>query len=264
MISLTKRRLVAGAAAVVAAMIGGTCAPAEDHAMNPAPGPEQFAVVELYTSEGCSSCPPADRLLSELIAESKRDKTPVYALAFHVDYWDQLGWPDRFAAPAFTERQRMYTKARGAYTPQMVVNGTAEFVGSDADRARREIRKAMEAPVTAPLTIEVKLGEGGVISVRYSAMIPESVDFVTNASLHVALVEDGLTTEVKAGENKGTTLKHDAVVRAFTTVKPGNLVSGTVELKAPDDLKPENSRVVALIQHAGTLRVHGAASAPVN
>lgn len=229
-------------------------------------GGDGFAVVELFTSEGCSSCPPADRLLSELIEESRREGTRVLALAYHVDYWDRLGWPDRFADPAYTDRQRAYVKALGArnlYTPQMVVSGTAEFTGSDGERARREISEALKGPVSAPVTLEVNRAEGGAITVRYSVMLPESVDMVSNASLHVALVENGLATEVKKGENAGETLRHDGVVRALTTVKPGNVVHGTVELKPPIDLKSENASVIAFVQHGGTMRIHGAASAAV-
>ncbi len=259
---MTRRTVVwCGVLTAIAAMIGAAGAlTTEEPEM--AGGGDGFAVVELFTSEGCSSCPPADRLLSELIEESRREGTHVYALAYHVDYWDRLGWRDRFADPAYTERQRAYVKD-GVYTPQMVVSGTAQFVGSDAARARREVKEALGRPVPAPVTLEVKPAEGGAISVRYSCMLPESVDMVSNASLHVALIENGLTTEVKAGENAGETLRHDGVVRAFTTVKPGSVVHGTVELKPPKDLKPENASVIAFVQHGRTMHIHGAASAAV-
>src|SRR5262245_18067196 len=91
-----------------------------------------FALVELYTSEGCSSCPPADALLSKLVDAARRDGSRVFALAFHVDYWNRLGWRDPFSDPAFSERQSMYAKSfEPRYTPQMVVNGVQSFVGSD-------------------------------------------------------------------------------------------------------------------------------------
>lgn len=262
-----KQRMVmsCGVLTAIAATIG-TAGALTTEEPEMAGGSDGFAVVELFTSEGCSSCPPADRLLSELIEESRREGTRVLALAYHVDYWDRLGWPDRFADAAYTDRQRAYVKALGArnlYTPQMVVSGTTEFTGSDGDRARREIKDALEKPVSAPVTLEVKRGEGGAIVVRYSVMLPESVDMVSNASLHVALVEDGLASEVKKGENAGKTLQHDAVVRAFTTVKPGNVVHGTIEMKPPEDLKPENASVIAFVQHGKTMHIHGAASVAV-
>ena len=103
-------------------------------------GPSPVAVVELFTSEGCSSCPPADVLLSKLSAETAKSGSGVYYLAFHVDYWDRLGWPDRFASADYTARQRAYAAAAGTrqvYTPQAVVNGAGKgFVGSDATAAR--------------------------------------------------------------------------------------------------------------------------------
>jgi hypothetical protein len=100
--------------------------------------PAPFAVVELFTSEGCSSCPPADRLLARIADEAAHSGQPVYALAFHVGYWDRLEWSDRFADPAFSRRQERYAAALGmpaVYTPEMIVNGRASFVGSDERRA---------------------------------------------------------------------------------------------------------------------------------
>src|SRR5919197_1244382 len=106
-------------------------------------------VVELFTSEGCSSCPPADQLLERLAAAGAIDGAQVVALGEHVDYWDRLGWRDRFSSPAFTARQAVYVRRfndESAYTPQMVVDGRAGLVGSDAGAVRRAIAKAAAAP----------------------------------------------------------------------------------------------------------------------
>jgi len=107
----------------------GTC-----HSQPKASYFEPVAVVELFTSEGCSSCPPADRILSRLTAETQRDHRRIYTLSFHVDYWDRLGWRDPYSSSANSDRQRQYAelmKLQSVYTPQMIVNGRIEFVGSD-------------------------------------------------------------------------------------------------------------------------------------
>src|SRR5580765_6039090 len=111
--------------------------------------PRTPVIVELFTSEGCSSCPPADRLLAHLEKEQPISGVQVIALGQHVDYWNELGWPDRFASRAYTARQQDYGRGftiESVYTPQMVVNGQAQFTGGDAERATREIRKAAEGP----------------------------------------------------------------------------------------------------------------------
>src|SRR6476620_3102500 len=109
-----------------------------------------FAVVELFTSEGCSSCPPADAVLARLAADTRDRGLAVYPLAFHVDYWDRLGWRDPHSAKAYTDRQYAYAAALGAagqvYTPQMVVNGTAAFAGSNAREADRQVAAALVRP----------------------------------------------------------------------------------------------------------------------
>jgi hypothetical protein len=110
------------------------------------------AVVELFTSEGCSSCPPADDILVDIAREARQSKRAIYPLAFHVDYWDQLGWKDPFGSAAYSRRQDDYVAAfggEGPYTPQMVVNGRVGFVGSRREQAQREIARALEQPATA-------------------------------------------------------------------------------------------------------------------
>jgi hypothetical protein len=136
-------------------------------AASPSPTP---VIVELFTSEGCSSCPPADVVLQRLEAGIGIPGAAVIALGEHVTYWDRLGWKDRFSAEAFTKRQQDYTwqfRNESAYTPQMIVNGQAEFVGSDERRAQREILKAAQAP-----TAKVDLTLAGSIS-KPPALPPE-------------------------------------------------------------------------------------------
>lgn len=169
-------------------------------------------LVELYTSEGCSSCPPADRWLSTTFPPAAPDPT-VAVLAFHVDYWDRLGWTDRFAQPAFTARQYAAMRANGAtfvYTPQVLLQGKdvppgrRARVADDASRARR-------AAPQATLAIDATgVADGAPVRVR-ADVAPGRHD----AQLWLAQVESGLATEVKAGENSGARLAHDHVVRAL-------------------------------------------------
>jgi hypothetical protein len=169
-------------------------------------------LVELFTSQGCSSCPPAESLLSGWGRESFR-KGEIIPLAFHVDYWDELGWPDPFSSPAFTRRQNEYARAfrsASVYTPQMVVNGRTDFTGSDLARARREVEKSIPLPANGSLRVELGRNADGKIRLEIFAR-PES----RAARLYCAVFENGLVTEVRRGENRGKTLTEDFVVRDF-------------------------------------------------
>ena len=135
---------------------------AAGHAAQPVVPAPPFALVELFTSEGCSSCPPADRLLGRIAEEASRSGQNVLPLAFHVDYWDYLGWTDRFARPEFGHRQRWYAaaaRADGVFTPQIVVNGVAAFAGSDERRARAAIAEALARTPAASLVVDAILSE---------------------------------------------------------------------------------------------------------
>jgi hypothetical protein len=165
-------------------------------------------VVELYTSEGCNSCPPADRWLSRLKASPD-----VVALAFHVDYWDRLGWKDRFASPLYTERQTQQQKSNGArfsYTPQVVVDG-----------ADRKDWPGIEAPAlgrnAAPAVVDLALAREGT---RVTATVAAAAAAPKHLAAYWAVTEQGHVTAVKAGENEGATLSHDFVVRDYRPVAP--------------------------------------------
>jgi hypothetical protein len=163
-------------------------------------------VVELYTSEGCSSCPPADQWLSKLKAEPS-----VVALAFHVDYWDRLGWKDRFASPAFTQRQAQTQRSSGArfsYTPQVLLDGAdrPDWPGLGASMASRR------RPV-APVGVELAR-EGN----RFTATIAAAAGAPARLAAYWAVTEQGHVSAVKAGENQGATLNHDHVVREYLPV----------------------------------------------
>jgi hypothetical protein len=231
-----------------------------------APAGGGFAVVEMFTSQGCSSCPPAEEVLTEIERDARKRGQPVFALGFHVDYWDDLGWPDRFADEAYTARQQAYARAFGSgqlYTPQMVVNGTVDFVGSDRRRAATAIASALTAVATTPLALSVEdaarvTGGGHRVVVNYQTERPPE-----RAVLNVAIVERGLESEVARGENAGRTLRQDNVVRAFASVGL-DAERGRVELEVPSDLDPRQASVVGYVQNDGDKAIVGAAAIDVS
>ncbi len=194
------------------------------------------AVVELYTSEGCSSCPPADRWLSTL-----KGRSDVIALAFHVNYWDRLGWPDRFATPAITERQHQLAQTSGSsyvYTPQVVMNG-------------RDLRNWSGASIARPPASKVALSmkrEGNTVTANVSAGSERLAGYW-------AVLEDGHSTRVRAGENSGETLKHDHVV---TLYKPVDAWAGKDDkqwsLALPAATTGTTRRVVFVVTDAASQR----------
>jgi hypothetical protein len=172
-------------------------------------------IVELFTSEGCSDCPPADALLDRLIATQPVPGAQIIGLGQHVDYWDRLGWKDRFSSSAVTSRQQVYQtrfRTESIYTPQMVVDGRAEFVGSDASAARKAIEKTLTAP-HGMVSID---SDGGHVAVTVTGLPP--ISHGDHADIVVMVSESGLSTDVKRGENHGKVLRHAPVVRYLATV----------------------------------------------
>jgi hypothetical protein len=214
-----------------------------------------FAVGELFTSEGCSSCPRADELISELYDSYRSRNQRVYILAFHVDYFDRLGWRDSFGKLEFSDRQRTYASALqldGIYTPQIIINGSEEMVGSDP-KARAAIDASLQKPASVTVTLDgVRRGDDGEIVVHYRlSRLP------ANSVLNIALVERGLLSQVVKGENAGRTLLHDNVVRGFETLEdPGT--DGMCTLDAPSNLQFSKSSIVAYLQDSKSYRILGA------
>lgn len=214
------------------------------------------AVIELFTSQGCSSCPAADRLLSETIRQAKADGQAVYALSFHVDYWDRLGWRDPFSGHQYTERQRRYAqlfKLQTVYTPQAVLNGKQEFVGSNRARLNSLLTSALQesAPVDVQLVAQRK---GNTITVDYRL-----TGNLTGTLLNVALVSGSVSTDVGRGENAGRKLVNNNVVRSFATL-PGQ-ARGQTTLVAPANFDPADGAVIAYVQQEKTLMTLGASHA---
>ena len=191
-------------------------------------------VVELYTSVGCNSCPPADKWLSRLKAEPA-----VVALAFHVDYWDRLGWKDRFASPAYTQRQSQQQASSGArfsYTPQVIVNG--------ADRP--DWPRVAIAPGGAA-TVDVQLVREGN---RFIATVAPSPGAPTRLGAYWAVTEQGHVSAVKAGENEGVTLNHDHVVREYRPVAAWSAKDGpaaTLTFEPAGSADPARPREIKLV-----------------
>ena len=200
-------------------------------------------VIELFTSEGCSSCPPADRWLTGLPAQI--DGRPLVPLAFHVDYWDSLGWRDRFADPRFDMRQDEAVRRNGgrtAYTPQVFVGGRP---GDDWRSGHIAAPKAANLPRLSLSAMPV----AGGWQVAANGSMPTGVA----GRLWIGLVESGLSSSVKAGENSGATLQHAHVVRAWQgpqSLPAGGAIDWKTKLALPADSRPANSRFVAVVEDA--------------
>lgn len=206
------------------------------------PQPDQdrqpVVLVELYTSQGCSSCPPADALLKRW---QDRKDTRVILLAYHVAYWNYLGWSDPYSQEQFSERQRKQAQALGSrvYTPQMVIDGKTELVGSRVGRAETVLARALTEKDTASIHIQMQ-SEKDKISLTYRTW-----GLPAKGQIHLALVQDHNDTNVRSGENRGRKLHNTAVVRAY--IHQGKRASGDVEFTVPDDTDPNQLRVVAWI-----------------
>lgn len=215
-----------------------------------------IAVVELFTSQGCSSCPPADKVLQRIATAARENNLAVFALSFHVDYWNRLGWTDPYSDASFSQRQRSYAgamKSNRVYTPQMIVNGTTEFVGSRRTQANQAISKSLRRGAKA--TIAATLNNNApdrLVDFQYQ------LSGQTNGKiLNVAVVETPQSTSVPRGENAGRDLSHVNVVRVFRSI-PINRTSGNLSLELPDDLDPSAIQVIAYVQDPKTLMISGA------
>ena len=175
-------------------------------------GPQRVALLELYTSEGCSSCPPADGWLSG-IANQGLGPERVVPLALHVDYWDYIGWKDRFARPVFSARQREQVQAAGGrvvYTPQAMLNGR-DFRAWCSDALTQAVDEINRSPAGADIRLSLKPIEKDRIEIAVTA----SAKVTDRAALYVAVYQNDLSSDVRAGENSGARLHHDYVVRAW-------------------------------------------------
>lgn len=207
---------------------------------------EPVAVVELFTSEGCSSCPPADRLLAQTVRQATAERR-VIGLSFHVDYWDHLGWKDPFSQRQFTERQKRYARQlrlNSLYTPQVVVNGRQELVGSNAGKLSAALTTALRQPATVRITPQSPTWPDRQ-TLRLSYRLEG--DWAETA-LNVALITKTATRNVQRGENEGHDLTHSNVVRTFQTLAKPTSAAGSVTLVVPTDFDRSNGAVVFYAQ----------------
>jgi hypothetical protein len=212
----------------------------------PAKVSKQPVLIELFTSEGCSSCPPADRAAAFLEKEQPVPQADVITLAFHVDYWDGPDWKDAFSSAAYSDRQTLYSKAfhlDEIYTPQMVVDGHAEFVGSDTGKATNEIADAAKA---SKGNIEAKV-EKNKYRVSVSGLPKHQA-----ATAYLAVAEDNLESNVRGGENAGGHFTHMSVVRDLKPLGPlnGDADGGTfqADVAGKAGWKNENLKYVVFVQ----------------
>lgn len=224
-------------------------APGACHA---ASGPGTLPLVELFTSEGCSSCPPADRWLSRAFPPGTKASANAAVLAYHVDYWDQLGWRDRFAGAAYTERQYAAMRsnhARVVYTPQVLLQGRDRGMWNDAS-GRNGLNALAQTAPRARIALDAR-HESDRIAIDVDAT---TVTRSGKPIVMLALTESGLGSEVRAGENAGVHLAHDHVVRAFEmgpAFDPQGKARGTVRLPLPSE-RGRDALIVAFVQDRAT------------
>lgn len=212
-----------------------------------------FAVLELFTSEGCSSCPPADELMGKI--EKEYHGEPVYLLSYHVDYWNRLGWKDRFSTVENSQRQQQYSRILNSqvYTPQLVVNGKREFVGSDENHIKNSIQKALLVSKKTDVALSANISSS-TIDVQYKTSASDS-----HSVLLVNLVEKHSSTQVGKGENEGRHLHHWQIVHQQNQVSLGKQQEGTTTFRLPEGFSPENWEVIAFIQNVKTGEISGSA-----
>jgi len=227
-------------------------------------------VVELFTSEGCSSCPPADEVLARLERTQPVPGAEVIALSEHVDYWNYIGWADPFSSSAFSARQGEYARAfglDGVYTPQMVVDGQAEFVGSKIGKARSAIAQAAQAPKAKVMITRAQhpaaKADAVPLSVRVTDLPPSHAD--STVEILLAITESNLHSNVSRGENSGRQLNHTAVVRQLSVISSAQAREFKTLAAEPivsigNGWRRENLRAVVFVQERASRRLLGAAS----
>lgn len=207
---------------------------------------KQPVLVELFTSEGCSSCPPADRVLAQLDKEQANPNAEIITLSLHVDYWDNIGWKDPFSSALYSQRQAAYGRALkldSNYTPQMVVDGQTEFVGSNMSNANKAIT---ENAKNIKANVELSNAEN-TLKVKISGIPTHE-----NATVFLAVAEDNLATSVKGGENSGRKLEHSSVARELRSIgavtAQQNSFTTETAVQLQPDWKKENLKLIVFVQ----------------
>ncbi len=215
-----------------------------------------FALLELFTSEGCSSCPPADKLAAATLKEYAGQS--VYILAYHVDYWNRLGWKDIYSNSEWSTRQNDYAgplHMSSVYTPQIIVNGSTEFVGSDARKLHVAIKAQFDNKEANSVSLKAGLAHDHTIAISYNI----SGD-LHGKQLKVAIVQKNASSSIKAGENSGKVLAHVNVVRSLTTIPLNDRSAAELKLGIPDGLNAQDIAVIAFVQKGNAGAITGASA----
>jgi hypothetical protein len=262
--------LFAGALLTVVGVGAGAMVLRERGPVRTQPSTRTPVVVELFTSEGCSSCPPADSLLATLADKQPIENAEIIALEEHVDYWNDLGWADPFSSKDWTARQYDYAGVLGnvnAYTPQMVVDGKTEFVGSSERKARQAIVEASgQEKALVTLTPAKPAGGADRWSIQIGSL-PKAAG--SGAEVWLATTETGLHSAVTRGENAGEDLHHAAVVRAMRRIGEARAAgdvsfSEVVDVPLRREWNRDHVQVVVFLQDRKSRHILGAAQAPVS
>jgi hypothetical protein len=212
-----------------------------------------FAVLELFTSEGCSSCPPADELLGTIQKENKDNQ--VYVLSYHVDYWDKQGWKDIFSNADYTKRQYMYQDWLGLqtiYTPQLIANGKVQLIGSQQDAVRAELKKAISKPAGATVSLTANQTDG-IVKINYTVTGNSK-----NSNLLIAIVQKAAKSDVKRGENAHRILNHYQIVRQLITLRLTGSAVGTATLYLPEGFNTADFEIIGFVQNSNNGSISGA------
>jgi hypothetical protein len=226
-------------------------------------------LVELFTSEGCSSCPPADRFLQKLDGQPIQGAEMI-VLSEHVDYWNHIGWKDPYSASFYSQRQSTYARRFGldsVYTPQMVVDGTSEFVGSNSGQADKVFRKALGVPKLAVHLSSISTDASNTLHAHLETGALDSSFGSREAEVYVAVALNRAESQVSAGENSGHRLTHVSVVKSLTRIgalKQGQILAQDVQLRLEPGSDSRSLRLIAFVQEPRQGRVLGAASMPVS
>jgi len=223
-------------------------------------------VVELFTSEGCSSCPPADKLLAQLQEQQPVAGAEILAVEEHVDYWNHQGWVDPFSAPEWTQRQQDYVRLtkQDEYTPEFVVDGRSQFDASNPQRAEAEIEKASQGVKTE---VSISSDSESKGNARFKITVGKLAGNSPNdvAEIWVAVTEDGLQSKVGAGENAGHMLPHVATLRwlhkiGVADANTASGFSGDAQVKLNSHWNADHVRVIVFVQEKKSRQILGAAA----
>jgi hypothetical protein len=232
----------------------------------PVGGHNAIVLAELFTSEGCSSCPPADEILSRLVQQQPVTGVTVLGLSEHVDYWNRLGWVDPFSSASFSKRQSEYAarvfRSRDVFTPQLVIDGSQEEVGSDAKGVYRKIAQAAQVPKAVVNVVAGLPSATTALQIRIKVDVPPDIIVREASDVVIAIAEDNLASDVRHGENGGKLLKHSCVVRRLLTA--GTLMpqtrgwSGTTSVAIAPEWKSADLKVIGFLQEQQSRRIMGA------